>query len=111
MIDFSGLSSAVGTLTAPLRARAQEGAKAVPDAPSGGGTAEAEFLKYARMSPAERMRDAVLKQLGVTEEDLKAMSPEKRQAIEKKMAEMIKEQVEADPSKKGKTGQIADIMA
>ena len=56
-------------------------------------TAKDEFLEYARKSPAEKMRDMVLKELGLTEADLQAMSPEQREAIGKKIAEVLKEKM------------------
>jgi hypothetical protein len=57
------------------------------------------------------MRAMMLAKLGVTEEQLKAMSPEERAKIEQKLKDMIKQQVQNDPDKKGKTGLVADIMA
>lgn len=50
----------------------------------------AEWLKK---SPAEHMRDAILKQMGITEEELAQMPPEQRMAIEDTIAEMIKEKL------------------
>ncbi|GGE51936.1 hypothetical protein GCM10007276_31270 [Agaricicola taiwanensis] len=46
-------------------------------------SAKEEFLDYARMTPAERMRDAILKELGLTEEDLEGMEPEARKAMKR----------------------------
>jgi hypothetical protein len=54
---------------------------------------EAEFLAYMEKTPAERMRETWLGSRGLTEEDLKAMSPEKREALEKQIAEDIKAQM------------------
>jgi hypothetical protein len=42
-------------------------------------TAKDEFLDYAKMTPPQKMRASMLAKLGVTEEQLKAMSPEERQ--------------------------------
>jgi hypothetical protein len=52
------------------------------------------------MTPAQKMRAAMLAKLGVTEEQLKAMSPEERKKIEDKLKDMIKQQVENDPKMK-----------
>ena len=49
-----------------------------------------EFAEYADKSVAERVRDAILKDMGLTEDDLKAMDPEKRAAIEDEIARRIK---------------------
>jgi len=72
-------------------------------------TAKDEFLDYAKMTPAQKMRAAMLGKLNVTEEQLKAMSPEERKKIEDKIKDMIKQQVENDP--KMKTGSILDVSA
>lgn len=74
-------------------------------------SAKDEFLKFQAMTPAQKMRAMMLAKLGVTEEELKAMSPEDRAKIEQKLKDMIKQQVQNDPDKKGKTGLVADIMA
>ena len=67
---------------------------------------EAEFLAYARMSPAERMRDNILKSMGLTEDDVNAMSPADRQKLENRIKELIKQQVEEAAKRKG---QLLDV--
>lgn len=68
-----------------------------------------EFLEEARKSPAERIRAAVLEEMGVTEEELEAMSAEQREAFEKQIADRIKDKVEQASEKK--TGMIVDVQA
>ncbi|MGZ3274372.1 MAG: hypothetical protein ACXU82_07155 [Caulobacteraceae bacterium] len=77
---------------------------------SGMDDAVSEFLDYAKKTPAQRMRDAVLKSMGLTEDDLKAMSPEKRKAVEETIRQKIKDAAE-QAAKKGKTGLVADVTA
>lgn len=72
-------------------------------------SAKDEFLDYAKMTPAQKMRAAMLGKLNVTEEQLKAMSPEERKKVEDKIKDMIRQQVENDP--KMKTGSILDVSA
>ncbi|HEY0328707.1 MAG TPA: hypothetical protein VGC77_06355 [Rhodopseudomonas sp.] len=72
-------------------------------------TAEEKFLAYAKMTPAEKIRDALLKSVGVTEDDLKNMSPKEREAIENKIKEKIKQAAESQADKK--PGFITDISA
>ena len=86
------------------------------DATSGSGmaaatdkTAKDDFLAYAQMTPAQKMRAAMLGKMGITEEQLKAMDPKERQKIEDKIKQQIKEQVENDP--KMKQGSIVDMKA
>ena len=56
-------------------------------------TAAEELAEYLRKTPAQHMRDAILKELGLTEEDLDAMPPEKRKAVEETIAARIKEKL------------------
>ena len=63
-------------------------------------TARENFLAYMKKTPEQRMREAVLKEMGLTEEDLKAMSPEEREATEAKIAERIKDRMELQEQKK-----------
>ncbi|TAH68118.1 MAG: hypothetical protein EWM45_05425 [Rhodopseudomonas palustris] len=69
---------------------------------------EEKFLAFAKKTPAEKMRDALLSQLGLTEEKLKAMPFEERQKVEKKITEMVKEAAEKQATKTGQTGFITD---
>ena len=52
------------------------------------------FHEYMAMSDAEKMRDAILKEMGLTEEEVDAMSPEQQEAIEKQIAERMQERAE-----------------
>ena len=68
---------------------------------------EEEFLAYARQSPAERIRAAILEEMGISEEELETMSPEARSAIEKAIAERIKDKLLA--SEEPRPGSIVDV--
>ena len=57
-------------------------------------TPEQKFLEYAKMTPAERMHAAMLSQLGITEDQFKAMDPAAQQKIEEKIREMVRQQAE-----------------
>jgi hypothetical protein len=92
-------------------AGAYSGITASTSSPIGETSAKDDFLKYQAMTPAQKMRAMMLAKLGVTEEQLKAMSPEDRAKIEQKLKDMIKQQVQNDPDKKGQKGLVADIMA
>lgn len=56
-------------------------------------TTEAKFLEEARKSPIERMREQILKELGMTEEDLAALPPDEKRAVEEKIRAMIEEKL------------------
>lgn len=87
------------------------GVSASTASPMGEMSAKDEFLKYQAMSPAQKMRAMMLAKLGLTEEDVKAMSPEERKKVEDKLKDMIKQQVENDPDGKRQKGLVADILA
>jgi hypothetical protein len=72
-------------------------------------SAEEKFLAYARMTPGEKLRAALLSQLGLTEEQVKAMSPEDQQKVEEKIRDLIKQAAEKHMDKTGQGGFIADI--
>lgn len=56
--------------------------------------AYAAFDSFMNKTPGQRMREQVLKMLGLTEEDIKAMPPEERRKVELKIAAMMKEMQE-----------------
>lgn len=49
-----------------------------------------QFMDYMKKTPAERLREEILKKLGLTEDDLKSMPPEEREAVEQTIAQEIK---------------------
>ncbi|MDR7009827.1 hypothetical protein [Paraburkholderia strydomiana] len=55
----------------------------------------AELTDYVKGTPGERMEKMILAKLGVTEEELKKMSPEEREKILAKVREMLKKEMEA----------------
>jgi hypothetical protein len=67
-----------------------------------------EFLDYAKMDPIARMRASILKSMGLTEDDVKNMSPEQQKAVEQKIAQMIQQELQKNA---GKTGQVVDVSA
>ena len=102
MFSFGGVGSSTG-------ASAAYGANVGVESAVGKKSPKEAFLEYARMSPAEKMRAAMLNSLGLTEDDLKAMDPKKRALVEEKIKEMIKEKVEGD--QKDQKGAIVDVAA
>ncbi|MGY2376677.1 hypothetical protein ACW9IB_19445 [Pseudomonas sp. SDO524_S393] len=74
-----------------------EAAKAATDVPAAGSstsTARADFTDYMSKSPAERIREQLLKEKGLTEADVQSMPLEKQDAIAKEVAERLKQQQE-----------------
>lgn len=68
---------------------------------------EGEFLKYAKMSPLERMRASILKGMKMTEEQLAALPQSERTKIE----DQIKEQIKKMKAGNDKKGQLIDMSA
>jgi len=99
-MQFPAISSAA--------AAANGFAFAKPAAPS---AAEQAFNDYAKKTPAEKMRDAILGTMGLTEDQLKAMSPKEREALEAKIREILKQKIEEAMEKKDKTGLLVDVKA
>lgn len=61
-------------------------------------TAGEELAEYESKSVAQHLRDAILKEMGLTEEQLDAMPPEQRAAIEQTIAEKIQQRLLAESS-------------
>lgn len=69
--------------------------------------AEQDFDNWAKMTPAQQMRTEILRELGVSDQDLANMSPQDRAKLEEKIKELTKEKVQESTEKK--TGVAIDI--
>jgi hypothetical protein len=75
-------------------------------------TVQQKLADYVNMTPAQRMRADILKELGLSEEQLAAMPPEQRKAVDTKIAKIMSQQEQqhqqqvANP-KKGKAIDIS----
>jgi hypothetical protein len=101
----------ISSIGSSSSAGAYGGVSASTASPVGEASAKDEFLKFQAMTPAQKMRAMMLAKLGLTEDDVKAMSPEDRKKVEDKLKEMIKQQVQNDPERKDHKGLVANIMA
>jgi ABC-type lipoprotein release transport system permease subunit len=72
-------------------------------------TAVDDFMAYAKMTPAQKMRAAILGSMNLTEDQLKGMDPKERAKVEEKIKEMIQEKVEQSVEKQ--TGAVIDLKA
>lgn len=59
-----------------------------------GNAALEAFKAYMAMTPAEKIRHGILNEMGLTEEDIEAMSPEQQQAVEEEIAQRMKVRAE-----------------
>ncbi|MCU7248335.1 hypothetical protein [Pseudomonas koreensis] len=65
-----------------------------------GTTATEEFKDYMSKTPEQRLRDSILKEMGLTEDDIKAMPPEKQLAIGKEIAERLQDKMKLAETQK-----------
>lgn len=85
------------------------GTDAAAKAKQKGDAAESAFLTEAKKTPAERIREQILKKLELTEEDLAKMDDTQRKAVEDQIKQEILKQVQANG--KAQTGVLADVTA
>ena len=80
-----------------------------PDATSkhGAKSAEEQFLEIARKSPLERLRDKILEDMKMSEDDVAKMEPEARQAVEDEIKRRMMEALQAS----AETGKVLDKTA
>lgn len=62
-----------------------------PLSDEGGNAALEAFKAYMAMTPAEKMRDSILKEIGMTEEEIEALPPEQQKAVEEEIAQRMEE--------------------
>lgn len=101
------ISSPISAAAASSAQKLFAGGAADPGAPAkpaalGDDPAVKELMDYANMTPAQKLRAAILGKLGLKEEDLAKMDPKERKKLEDKIAQMIKQEVEVgDTTHKG----------
>ncbi|GLR78026.1 hypothetical protein GCM10007856_06960 [Azospirillum oryzae] len=95
---YSGYTNSLHTQPQTATARKGWGSSAGPTTDT---TAVADFLAEAKKSPAERIRDEWLARHKMTKDDLNALPPEQREAIEKEIAEELKRKLTGQDAKRG----------
>ncbi len=110
-MSLSGIGSGVSSFLTPSLRPTSGTSSPIPadKAEDLAGSAKDDFLKYAQMSPAERLRAQILGEMGLKEEDLNSMDSKTRQAVEDKIKDQIKQA--AEKSAPGKTGLLVDVSA
>ena len=66
-------------------------------------TAVRELHEYLQKTPEQRMREAILKQMGLSEDDIAKMPPEQQSAIEAAIKEKVKEKLLEQAQDNGNT--------
>ncbi|MGF0240614.1 hypothetical protein ACQR3P_31095 [Rhodococcus sp. IEGM1300] len=73
-----------------------------------------DFKDYMSKSPEQRLRDSILKEMGLTEDDVKAMPPEQQLAVGKEIAQRMEDKLKLAKSDKDNSstetggGQVVD---
>jgi hypothetical protein len=69
-----------------------------------------ELVRYMKESPAEHLRDKIMKEMGVSDQSLAAMPPAQRSAVEDAIAKKIKEYMLAHNQTTPQTADAAKAM-
>jgi hypothetical protein len=105
------MSNSISLFSSPLPSKLQPGKAASGGlAATTGQSVEDKFLAYAKMSPADRMRASILSSMGLTEDQLKNMSPEQQKVVEQKIEHLVKQAAQKQIEKNG-GGFFADLKA
>ena len=67
----------------------------------GGNAALEAFKAYMAMTPAEKMRDNILKEIGMTEEEIEALPPEQQKAVEEEIVQRMDERAKMQAQSEG----------
>ncbi|MFJ4249070.1 hypothetical protein SAMN04488483_5652 [Pseudomonas helmanticensis] len=73
-----------------------------------GTSATDQFKDYMSKSPEQRLRDSILQSMGITEDDIKAMPPEKQLAIGKEIAERLQDKMKLAQADKDNVNDVKD---
>jgi hypothetical protein len=95
--------SIAGTASSPLLSTITSGKL---DKPLDAKTAEQQFIDTIGETPAQRMFNAMLGQLGITPDQFKAMDPDQQREVAQKIQQLIEQQAQNGGSKS--PGQITD---
>ena len=66
----------------------------------GDASATADFKDYMSKTPEQRMRDAILQEMGLSQEEIDQMPPEKQQAIGEEIAQRVREKAQMAAAEK-----------
>jgi hypothetical protein len=108
--SFAGPVTAKPSAGSASGTSASSGATALDPSASQGNSIVQEFLNYAKMNPIDRLRAGIMKSMNITQQQLDAMPPAQKQAVEQKIEQLIKEQLQKNADNQS-TGQVVDFSA
>lgn len=96
--EFASLLAQAGSASSSGTTSGTGGSAAAAVASSGSvagqsGSPLDDFLAYMKLSPGEKLRYGVMKEMKLTQEQLDAMPPEERQKVEDEIAQRIREKI------------------
>ncbi|HEX8486175.1 hypothetical protein [Sphingomonas sp.] len=95
----------------PAKASAPGRSSLDPDPPSKADEVVKAFLKEAKKSPIDRMRERILKSHGLTQEQFDALPKEQQGPIQREIEEAMKRALKGSASGSAATGRNADVLA
>lgn len=107
-IDTGSVASHASTSSGVNAGKADQGGfKDALQAASTKKSAAAEQLEaWLKMSPAQRMRAAILSQLGLTEEEIKNMSADEQKAVEAKIRQLMEVKMALQRERQGHSAAV-----
>ena len=97
-INNYGSSFGVSSLYSSLNPKQSKPAASTQ---AGGSDVISQFLAYQKMTPEQKLRDAVLKKLGMTEDGVKALPPQAQKEAEEKIQQEMKNMIQNKMAEKG----------
>lgn len=86
---------------------AHEELSSLPSKPS----AEEEFMEYMNRPTEDLLREAIMKELGYTEEDLENLDPKDRAKVEAKIKELLEQKIEESMKEDGYSIDISSAQS
>lgn len=100
-IDTASLAQALAGSAAQVKRNGQGGdfAALLKTAETKQPDAAAELEAYLKKPLGERVAEAIRKQLGISEEEYAAMTPEQKKAVDAKVADLLKQKTDEEIAK------------
>jgi uncharacterized protein YdeI (YjbR/CyaY-like superfamily) len=87
----TAISDNVDEAFAKTRVQLQAGAWTASETVASAGSATAEFKEYMSKTPEQRLRDSILEEMGISQEEFEAMPPEKQMAVSQEIAQRMQD--------------------
>lgn len=89
--------------------------QAPTQAPKAASTADSQamsdFKDYMSKTPEQRMREAILQEMGLSEESFKALPPEKQLAVAKEITDRLQERLKVQVAQKAQDSKADEVKA